>query len=108
MPEKKIPDYPFRLKEVRKEPDPDELRILVQSALKQGGTTKIPIPAKKFSERFTTTVRYYPKQKELPNWFRAMVQKKASVEELTKTLHDYVFRAPSEENRNLLCSLPTR
>ena len=97
MTEKKIPEYPFKLKDARREPDYNELRILVQSAVKNGGTNKVPAPAKRFSGNFTATVREYPKNKELPNWFRSMVQKKASVEELTKTLSEYVLRAPSEE-----------
>ncbi|MEY2410216.1 MAG: hypothetical protein QOF48_2886 [Verrucomicrobiota bacterium] len=61
----------------------------------------MPAPAEKFARRFSATVTHYPAQSELPNWLRAMVEKKASADELTKTLHDRLQRAPSEENQEL-------
>jgi hypothetical protein len=100
MPER-IPKYPYSLKDVRKELSREELRTFVQPEAQEGGLKRMPEPAKRFARRFSETVSHYPKKKELPNWFRAMVERKASVEELTKTLHDHLYRAPSKENQEL-------
>jgi hypothetical protein len=96
-----MPDYPYHVKDVRKEPDDRELRILIQPSIHEGGLKEMPAPAKKFAARFAANVTHFPAKRELPNWFKAMIEKKVSVEELTKTLQEHVFRAPSEENQEL-------
>lgn len=100
MPEK-ILNYPYQLKEIRKQPDRDELRLLMQQSVHEGGSKTMPDEAKRFAGRFSANVAHYPVIGELPNWFRALIQKKVSVEELTKTLHDMLYRAPVKENQEL-------
>lgn len=95
----KLKEYPYPQKGTRQAPDTREMNIFVKSAVHEGGSKRIATPAKKFASRFSTTVTRYPKSQELPKWFRAMIEKKVSTEELAKTLHDRLHRAPSEENQ---------
>lgn len=94
-------EYPYPQKGARKAPDKRELRIFVQAAVHEGGSRELPAPAQNFARRFSAALTHYPAQRELPNWLRAMIEKKASVEQLAKTLHDRLQRAPSEENQEL-------
>lgn len=100
MKEKKI-DYPYEQKGARKAPDKRELRIFAQTALHEGGATEMSATAQKFAGRFAATVSHYPRQRELPNWLRAQIEKKVPVEELAKTFNERLQRAPSEENMEL-------
>lgn len=93
--------YPYAEKGARKAPDNREVRIFVQAALQEGGSREMPASALKFARRFSAALTDYPAQRELPNWLRAMIEKKASVEELGQTLCDRLQRAPSEENQEL-------
>ncbi len=94
-------EYPYPQKGARKAPDKRELRIFVQAPVHEGGSKEMPSPATKFARRFSAAVTHYPAQRELPNWLRAMIEKRASVQELVVTLHDHLHRAPSEENQEL-------
>jgi hypothetical protein len=94
-------DYPFPQKGARAAPDKREMRIFVQSAIHEGGSKEMPAPAARFARRFSATVSHYPEQRDLPNWLRALIEKKVSTEELAQTLHDRLLRAPSEENQEL-------
>lgn len=94
-------DYPFPQKGVRLAPDRQDLHLFVASPGHEGGTREMPAAAAKFASRFRATLTRYPSQQELPNWLRAMIEKKASVEELSKTFHDRLLRAPSAENQEL-------
>lgn len=100
MKEKKI-DYPYEQKGVRQAPDKRELRVFAQAALQEGGATEMPAAAQKFASRFAATVSHYPERRELPNWLRAQIEKKVPVEELAKTFHERLQRAPSQENMEL-------
>lgn len=97
----KSPEYPYQDKGIRKDPDRLELVKFLQAAKQEGGTRKMPLGARKFADRFSAALTHYPNVKELPNWIRAMVEKKVSVEELAQTLHDRLHRAPSEENQQM-------
>src|SRR5690242_3925039 len=94
-------DYPYPEKGVRPAPDRRELNVFVASSVFEGGTRERPAPAIKFASRFSATLTRYPSPQELPNWLRAMIEKKVSVEELAKTFHDRLLRAPSEANQEL-------
>lgn len=94
--EDKIPEYPDM--GIRTPPDIAELEEFEQAADKDGGMREISLEAQNFADRFSGALTQYPKAKKLPNWVRAMVEKKVSVEELTQTLHDRISRAPSHEN----------
>jgi hypothetical protein len=93
--------YPYEQKGVRKAPDQRELRLFVRAAQHEGGAKEMPAPAQKFASRFSTTLTHYPKRRELPNWLSAQIEKKVPVEELAKTFHERLLRAPSEENMEL-------
>lgn len=99
--QEKSPGLTFPDKGARTAPESRELRIFGQAAIQEGGTKEMPAAARKFSRRFSSAVTHYPEPYELPNWLRAMIEKKSSVEELAKTLHDRLHRAPSEENQEL-------
>lgn len=86
---------------VRAAPNESEMRVFPQAAMREGGTRQVPAAARQFARRFSLTLTHYPDRRELPNWLRAMVEKKVSVEELTKALHDRLHRAPTEENQGL-------
>jgi nitric oxide reductase activation protein len=94
-------EYPYPQKGARKALDKRELRIFAQTAVHEGGSREVPAPAQNFARRFSAALTHYPAQRDLPNWLRAMIEKKASVEELAQTLHDRLQRAPSEENQEL-------
>lgn len=94
-------EYPYPDKGARKKPDKAELRRFVQADMHEGGTKRMPEAARKFASRFSDAVTRYPERPELQNWLRAKVEKKVPVEELVKTLHDRLQRAPSEENQEL-------
>src|SRR5438128_1079516 len=96
-----LEDYSYPEKGTREVPDQVEQRILAQPALLQGASGEIPIPAKQFARRFETTVMHFPKQRNLPKWLLTMIEKQASAEELAKSLHDRLFRAPSKANQEM-------
>lgn len=103
----KAPDYPYPHKGARKAPDKRELRILIQSAacggvskeLHEGGIKERNTAALNFSRRFAATVMHYPVQRETPVWFRVLIEKKATVEEMAQTLRDRLHRAPTAESQ---------
>lgn len=94
-------EYPYPQKGARAAPDKREMRIFLQSAMHEGGSREMPAPAARFARRFSATVSHYPEQRELPNWFRALIEKKVSAEELAQTVRDRLHRAPTEENQEL-------
>ncbi|HYK20839.1 MAG TPA: hypothetical protein VEV42_08900 [Pyrinomonadaceae bacterium] len=93
--------YPYEQKGARKAPERREVDVLVRKPVHEGGLKDMPAPAQKFASRFSTTLTHYPKQRELPNWLRALVEKKVPVEELAKTTQERLLRAPSEENMEI-------
>lgn len=97
----KSPKYPYAEKGARQAPDRRELRIFTQSARHHGGQQEMPAPARRFATTFSASVTRYPDQRELPNWLRAMIEKKVRVEELVQTLQKRLNRAPTEENQEL-------
>lgn len=82
-------------------PGPHELRLFVQASQHEGGMSEMPAAAQRFAKRACAAVSGYPGPPELPNWLRAMIQKKASVEDLTRTLHERLHRAPSAQHQEL-------
>jgi len=97
----KTMDYPYPQKGARIAPDRRDLHIFVASSGHEGGLREMPASAAKFAIRFSAALTPYPSIPELPNWLRAMIEKRVSVEELAKTFHDRLLRAPSEENQEL-------
>jgi hypothetical protein len=94
-------EYPFPNKGAREKPQKSDLRRVVQAEVHHGGTTAMPEAARRFANRFSSAVMRYPARPELQNWVRALIERKAPVEEVVKMLHDRVQRAPSEENQEL-------
>jgi hypothetical protein len=97
----KVTDNQFPQQGTRKAPEREELLGFLRESEREGGSKRIPAAAKRFAGSFAATLTHYPKRRELPKWLRAMVAKNAPVEELAKTLHDRLLRAPSEENMEL-------
>jgi len=93
---------PYPEKGARRAPERAELTRFVRAADHAGGRPDMPAEARTFAHRFAATLTRYPDfPQELPNWLRAMIEKKVSVEELAQGIRDRLHRAPSESNQQL-------
>jgi hypothetical protein len=94
-------DYPFKQLGSRRAPDLDDVRAFARRGLREGGRRTVPTAARPFQKRAAAEIAHYPEPQALPRWVLALVEKKVSVEELARTVHDRTLRAPTEENQKL-------
>lgn len=93
--------YPLKEKGARSAPDARELRVFIRSGRHEGGMVDMPAAARAFARRTADAVTHYPDPHELPNWLRAMIEKKVPAEELARTLQERLRRAPSEDSQEM-------
>lgn len=94
-------DYPFKELGPRRAPDQSDVRAFARRGIREGGRRTVPTAARAFQKRAGAEVAQYPEPPALPRWVLALVEKKVSVEEFAKTVHDRTLRAPSAENQRL-------
>jgi hypothetical protein len=93
-------ESPFEKREergVREGPTEVELRSMAAVAPRVSGAVYVPPAALRFQRRFAESIRRHPDIQEMPKWVLGMVEKKASIEEFAKVVHDRTMRAPTEE-----------
>jgi len=94
-------DYPFKELGPRRGPDLDEVRAFARQGVRHDGRRSVPTAARAFQQRAAAEITPYPELHELPRWVLALVEKRVSVDEFARTVHDRTLRAPSEENQRL-------
>lgn len=94
-------DYPFKELGPRRGPDLDDVRAFARQGVRHDGRRSIPTAARSFQQRAAAEVAHYPETPALPKWILALVEKKVSVDEFARAVHDRTLRAPSEENQRL-------
>lgn len=82
-------------------PSAKELQLFIQRPRREGGSKRVRVSASRFAGHFSAALTRYPVGLDQPKWLRALVETKASVDQLATIVRDRLRRAPTKSNQEI-------